>query len=235
MLCSPGQFRLVEDKCWNNSSTCILDGESISKDKAPVFYLGHQRVCFFLIFINTTNVSITTQHCSLVTSVAWCTLGEVTEIKTHNWDYIIPTVANISIYLKYRTSVNLQALSLGMGKELGDWLMKFNRDEYLLMKLNQENANATILVHHDQNELKEVTHLLENDAKGYWWELIFGYSNAANGILNYLIHPIVILLIVSLILSLLQIYMCCVTRYLYKKIQILTVKEQVIVKIASYD
>ncbi|KAM4045403.1 uncharacterized protein ACNLHF_009232 [Anomaloglossus baeobatrachus] len=232
ILCSPGQFRLVEDKCWSNSSTCILDGESISEDKAPVFYLGHQRVCFFLI--NTTNVSITTQHCSLVTSVArgaWCTLGEVTEIKTHNWDYIIPTVANLSIDLKYRTPVNLQALSLGMGKELGDWLMKFNRDEYLLMKLNQEKANATILVHHDQNELKEVTHLLENDAKGYWWELIFGHSNAANGILNYLIHPIVILLIVSLILSLLQIYMCCVTRYLYKKIQILTVKEQAIVKL----
>ncbi|XP_073516667.1 uncharacterized protein [Phyllobates terribilis] len=72
--------------------------------------------------------------------------------------------------LKYHTPVNLQALSLGMGKELGEWLVKFNKDEYLLMKLNQEKANATILLHHDQNELKEVTHLLENNAKGYWWE-----------------------------------------------------------------
>ncbi|XP_073411835.1 uncharacterized protein [Dendrobates tinctorius] len=228
VLCTPGQFRLVEDKCWNHSSTCILDGESISKDKAPIFYLGHQRACFFLL--NTANVSIATQHCYVMTSVArgaWCTLSAVTKIKTTNWDYVIPTIANLSIDLKYHSPVNLQALSLGMGKELGEWLVKFNRDEYLLMKLNQEKANATILLHHDQNELKEVTHLLENNAKGYWWEVIFGHSNAANGI--------VILLIVSVILILLQVYMCCVTRYLYRKIQSLTVKGQANVKIASCD
>ncbi|CAJ0959653.1 unnamed protein product [Ranitomeya imitator] len=49
VLCTPEQFRLVDDKCLNNSSTCILDGESISKDKEPIFYLGHQRACFFIL------------------------------------------------------------------------------------------------------------------------------------------------------------------------------------------
>ncbi|CAJ0960127.1 unnamed protein product [Ranitomeya imitator] len=214
VLCMPGQFK------W---------GINLKRQSTNL----QSRASKSLFLLSTANVSITTQHCYVMTSVArgaWCTLSGVTKINTPNWDYVIPTIANLSIDLKYHTPVNLQALSLGIGKELGEWLVKFNRDEYLLMKLHQEKSNATILLHHDQKELKEDTHLLENNAKGYWWEIIFGHSNAANGILNYLIDPIVILLIVSVILILLQVYMCCVTRYLYRKIQSLTN-----VKIVSCD
>ncbi|XP_056421760.1 uncharacterized protein LOC130361985 [Hyla sarda] len=238
ILCTPGQYRLVEDKCWNNASVCVLDGESIAKDKAPVMYLGHQRVCFFLLDI--TNVTLITTHCSITTPVnsgAWCTLGNITEIQTPSWRYVLPIIANLSVDIRYHNPANLQALKLGMGKELQDLLVKFDKDEYLLKKLQQERANATILIHHDQNELKHITHLLENNAKGYWWEVIFGHSSAANGILNFLIHPIVVLLIVAVVLSLLQIYMCCMTRYLYKKIQVLSMEIETRnrYKIASYE
>ncbi|XP_040272097.1 uncharacterized protein LOC120995577 [Bufo bufo] len=238
ILCTPGQDRLVEDKCWNNSSVCVLDGEFITKDKTPVTYLGHQRICFFLL--NITNVTLITSQCSITTAVdkgAWCTLGNVTEIQTPSWRYVFPTIANLSIDIEYHNPVNLQALNLGMGKELHDWLIRFDQDEYLLRKLRQEGANATIVIHHDQKELKHITHLLENNAKGYWWEVIFGHSSAANGILNFLIHPIVVLLIVAVVLSLLQIYMCCMTRYLYKRLQALSmeIEIQTKYKIASCE
>ncbi|XP_069812922.1 uncharacterized protein [Dendropsophus ebraccatus] len=170
ILCTPGQYRVVEDKCWRNASVCVLDGESITKGRTPVLYLGHQRVCFFIL--NTTDVTLITDQCSIVTSVnrgAWCTLGNVTEIRTPEWKYVIPSTTNLSIDLKYHTPVDLRAINLGIGRELQNWLIKFDRDEELLRKLEQEGADATILIHHDKKELKQVTRLLESNAKGYWW------------------------------------------------------------------
>ena len=83
--------------------------------------------------------------------------------------------------------------------------------------LQQERANATIAIYQDQNEIKEVVHQLENYAEGSWWEAIFGHSSKANSILNYLIHPVV-LLIIAAASSLVQVGMCCWTLRLYRKV-----------------
>ncbi|KAM5171950.1 uncharacterized protein ACMZJ9_004775 [Mantella aurantiaca] len=226
ILCMPGQYEIVKEKCWEDASVCVLDGEIIAKNETPVYYLGHRRVCFFILK-NTNMTLVMEQGCSLGITVirgAWCTLGNVSEIHTQEWSYVVPSSTNLSVNINYMNPVNLGALDLGMGSELQDWLADWEGDENLLRKLQQERANATIVIYHDQNKIKEVVHQLENDASGYWWEVIFGHSSKANGVLNFLIHPIVVLLILAVVLSLVQMYMCCLTRHLYKKISYLSMK-----------
>ncbi|KAM5145644.1 uncharacterized protein ACMZJ9_013009 [Mantella aurantiaca] len=226
ILCMPGQYEIVKEKCWEDASVCVLDGEIIAKNETPVYYLGHRRVCFFILK-NTNMTLVMEQGCSLGRTVirgAWCTLGNVSEIHTQEWSYVVPSSTNLSVNINYMNPVNLGALDLGMGSELQDWLADWEGDENLLRKLQQERANATIVIYHDQNKIKEVVHQLENDASGYWWEVIFGHSSKANGVLNFLIHPIVVLLILAVVLSLVQMYMCCLTRHLYKNISYLSMK-----------
>ncbi|KAM5164250.1 uncharacterized protein ACMZJ9_006760 [Mantella aurantiaca] len=177
---------------------------------------------------NATNVMLMMEPgCSMETWVArgaWCTLGNVSEIQTQEWSYVVPSIANLSMNVDYRSPVSLGTMNLSMGSQLQDWLADWDGDESLLRKLQQERANATIVIYHDQNKIKDVVHQLENDAGGYWWEVIFGHSSKASGVLNYMIHPIVVLLILAVVLSLVQIYMCCWTRNLYKKISYLSMK-----------
>ncbi|XP_018094515.1 uncharacterized protein XB22063249.S [Xenopus laevis] len=226
VLCSLGQYREIDEKCWKNASICVLDGENISRDRPPVYYLGQNRVCFFAQ--NNTSVSlVTNQNCAAITPVsrgAWCTLGEITEIRTPTWSYKVPVITNFTADFQYQSPITLKELNLGMGKEIYEWLIKFDKDELLLKKLQQNQAKATIIIHHDQSELKTVSNLLEGDSKGHWWETLFGHSSQVNTIMNYLIHPVIVLLMFSALLTLLQVYMCCVTRFLHKKVTVLSMK-----------
>ncbi|OCT61375.1 hypothetical protein XELAEV_18047398mg [Xenopus laevis] len=153
-----------------------------------------------------------------------CTQGEITEIRTPTWSYKVPVITNFTADFQYQSPITLKELNLGMGKEIYEWLIKFDKDELLLKKLQQNQAKATIIIHHDQSELKTVSNLLEGDSKGHWWETLFGHSSQVNTIMNYLIHPVIVLLMFSALLTLLQVYMCCVTRFLHKKVTVLSMK-----------
>lgn len=226
ILCMPGQYTAVDEKCWEDSSLCVLDGENIASKGTTVYYLGHRRVCFFVL--KDTNVSLVMKlGCSVNLTIArgaWCTLGGVSEIQTQEWNYVVPHMANLSVDVNQNRPVNLRALNLGMGRKVQEWLTDWDRDESLMKMLQQERANATIAIYHDQNVIKEVVHQLEDDVGGSWWEVIFGHSSKANSILNYLIHPVVILLIIAAVSSLVQVGMCCWTRHLYRKVSHLSIQ-----------
>lgn len=67
----------------------------------------------------------------------------------------------------------------------------------------QENGKKTLItVHHDTEEISRVLLRVGQDTSHHWWDVLFGWSPAATGILNTLCHPIVVLLIlVSFVLS----------------------------------
>ncbi|XP_073486756.1 uncharacterized protein [Aquarana catesbeiana] len=186
ILCMPGQYTVVDEKCWEDSSLCVLDGENIASKGTPVYYLGHRRVCFFVL--KDTNVSLVMElGCSVNLTIArgaWCTLGSVSEIQTQEWNYVVPHIANLSVDVNQNSPVNLRALNLGMGRKIQEWLTDWDRDESLMRMLQQERANATIAIYHDQNVIKEVVQQLENDVGGSWWEVILRHSSKANSILN---------------------------------------------------
>ena len=220
ILCMPGQYTVVNEKCWEDASLCVLDGENIARKGTPVYYLRHGRVCFFVL--KDTDVTLVMElGCSVNMTLArgaWCTLGGVSEIQTQEWNYVVPHIAKLSVDINHNRPVDLRALNLGMGRMIREWLTDWDRDESLMRTLQQERDNATTVIHHDQNEIKERVHQLETDAGGSWWEEIFGHSSKANSILNYLIHPVVVLIIIAAASSLVQVGMCCWTQRLYRKV-----------------
>lgn len=67
-----------------------------------------------------------------------------------------------------------------------------------------KGKKTLITVHHDTDTIKRVFKRLEEHLSHHWWDVLFGWSPTATGLLNALVHPIIVLLIlvgVSLILS----------------------------------
>ncbi|XP_077341111.1 uncharacterized protein LOC143986580 [Lithobates pipiens] len=153
ILCMPGQYTVVNEKCWEDASLCVLDGENIAGKGIPVYYLGHGRVCFFVL--KDTNVTLVVEiGCSVNLTMAreaWCTLGGVSEIQTQEWNYVVPHMANLSVDINQNRPVNLRALNLGMGRKIQEWLADWDKDESLMRMLQQKRANATIAIYHNQN------------------------------------------------------------------------------------
>ncbi|KAK4805581.1 hypothetical protein QYF61_009346 [Mycteria americana] len=67
-----------------------------------------------------------------------------------------------------------------------------------LLKRTRNNGQRTLItIHHNAERIHPVPERVKKDGEHHWWETVFGWSPTATGILNLMLHPTVVLLVLT--------------------------------------
>lgn len=95
---------------------------------------------------------------------------------------------------------------IGINLTLVKKLLPHNDLHWLLEHAQDDGQRTSITIHHDTEEIHPVLDQVNKDGEHRWWEALLGWSPTATGILNLMLHPVVILLSLTCLSLLLIIY-----------------------------
>lgn len=73
-----------------------------------------------------------------------------------------------------------------------------HQDLTKILKEIQENGQKTLVtVYDDTKRIHKVIQRLKQDTSHRWWDIIFGWSPTATGILNPLLHSVIAILMLA--------------------------------------
>ncbi|KAK4805375.1 hypothetical protein QYF61_003948 [Mycteria americana] len=67
----------------------------------------------------------------------------------------------------------------------------------LLERVRNNGHKTSVTVHHDAEEIHHVLERVKQDGGHSWWDTLLGWSPTATGILSKMLHPVVILLMLT--------------------------------------
>ncbi|KAK4828276.1 hypothetical protein QYF61_024941 [Mycteria americana] len=126
---------------------------------------------------NVYNITVDTSNCS---NICVCNF---TKIVGCDFNYSAPVMSYQLLQSNYTLSRDLLPTPIGMNLTL-------NASERMDTKL--------ITVHHDAEEIHHVLERVKKDGEHHWWETLLGWSPTARGVFNLMLHPVVILLTLTL-------------------------------------
>lgn len=118
--------------------------------------------------------------------------------------YQAPVISHQHIKANLTTVQEILPAPIGMNLTLVAQLLKHNELKEILREIRDEGKRTLITIHHHTETIRRVFKRLEEGPSHHWWDELFGWPPTATGLLNTLVHPIVVLLIlvgISLILS----------------------------------
>ncbi|XP_068129074.1 uncharacterized protein [Hyperolius riggenbachi] len=209
LLCQGQQNRIIRQQCWDEEGSCLMD----AKEKMPsrMKYLGQGYWCWYQME-NATSYAVYTFNCTqsgTLTRGVYCTTGPVLGVDLAQQKGRTPITPEKRLDIKPDTPVRLQKIPLGFGAELKGWLLDFGREDEIMKTLRASERQATVRLEHDREKLVQVSHALEQDAKVSWWESLFGYSPKASAFLNLMLHPVVVLIVLTCLLYIFQVLVFC--------------------------
>lgn len=84
---------------------------------------------------------------------------------------------------------------IGINLTLVKHLLKHQDLKKILEKIRIMGKKTLIIIHHDTETIWRVFKRLEGDMSHHWWDVLFGWSPEATGILSAFVYPIIVLLI----------------------------------------
>ena len=75
----------------------------------------------------------------------------------------------------------------------------------LLERIQNSGQKALITVHHDAEERHHILERVKRDGEHHGWETLLGWSPTATGIYNGMLHPVVVVLSLTVLCLLLTI------------------------------
>lgn len=121
-----------------------------------------------------------------------------------DFTYLVLVVSHYLIKANYTMYHHLSPTPIGMNLTLVKQLIKHQDLSEILKGIKESREKVLITVHHDTKEISRVLQRVKQEASHHWWDVLFGWSSKATGILNTLVYPIIVLFIlvgISLILS----------------------------------
>lgn len=121
-----------------------------------------------------------------------------------DFSYQAPVILHQQIKANLIAVQEILPVPIGMNLTLVTQLLKHNELKEILEEVKNAGKKTLITIHHDTETIQRVLKRLEKDSSHHWWDVLFGWSPTATGLLNALVHPIVVLLTlvsISLILS----------------------------------
>ena len=121
-----------------------------------------------------------------------------------DFTYSVPVVSHQMIKASYIMYHHLSPTPIGMNRRLVKWIIKHPDLDEILKEIKENGEEVLITVHHDAEEISKVLQRIKQETSHPWWDALFGWSPKATGILNALVHPVIVLLIlvgIRLILS----------------------------------
>ncbi|KAK4806454.1 hypothetical protein QYF61_021345 [Mycteria americana] len=75
----------------------------------------------------------------------------------------------------------------------------------LLERIRNNGHKTLVTVHHDVEEIYCILEGVKHDGGLYWWDTLLGWSPTTTGILNKMLHPVVVLLVLTVLCFILTI------------------------------
>lgn len=119
-----------------------------------------------------------------------------------DFDYSAPVTSYQLIQSDYMLICDLLPTSIGMNLTLVRKLLPEVTVEDLkqLLKQVRENGQKTLItIQHDAEEIHQVLERVKKDGEHEWWDLLFGWSPTTTGIFNKMLHPVIVLLIFTVL------------------------------------
>jgi len=95
----------------------------------------------------------------------------------------------------------------------------------LLKQIQERGTRALITVQRDIERIYQVTEQVKRDREHHWWDMFVGKSPSATKVLNVLIHPIIVLLITVVTLTIVHLVFWCKLKNMMGKLQALSAME----------
>ncbi|KAK4825340.1 hypothetical protein QYF61_026859 [Mycteria americana] len=103
----------------------------------------------------------------------------------------------------YTLSRDLLSTPIGMKLTLMKKLLQHDELCQVLERVQNDGHKTLITVHHDTEEIHRVLERVKKAGEHHWWETLLGWPPTATGVFKFMLHPAVILPVLTLICLLL--------------------------------
>ncbi|XP_076194341.1 uncharacterized protein LOC143160464 [Aptenodytes patagonicus] len=205
----------AQDICLDTEqSVCHFE---IHPDETPntiLIYIGKGCVCMRTpcdcIFVDSVTVD-TSNH----SNICVCNF---TNIIGCDFNYSVPVTSYQLLQSNYTLSEDLLPTPIGMDLTLVKKLLQHNDLCQLLERARDNGRKTLITVHHDTEEIHHVLERVKKDGEHHWWETLLGWSPTATGVFNLMLHPIIVLLTLTVVCLLLVVILYTKVWYMMKRI-----------------
>ncbi|XP_075302889.1 uncharacterized protein LOC142365708 [Opisthocomus hoazin] len=122
-----------------------------------------------------------------------------TNIVGCDFSYSTPVTSHQLLQTNYTLIHDLLPVPIGMDITLVKKLLQHNNLKRLLKEAQENGQKTLITVHHDVKEIHQVLERVKKDGEHKWWDTLFGWSPTATGLFNKMLHPVVVLLILTIL------------------------------------
>ncbi|XP_042660992.1 uncharacterized protein LOC122154684 [Tyto alba] len=183
----------AQDVCLDTEqSICHFEIHPDNSKKTVIVYTGQGCIC-----LRTACVFVEIDHDNVTLPIGnhsnFC-ICNFAKIIGCDFVYWAPVVSHQLIKSKITGYLELSPTPIGMNLTLVRQLIKHQDLLGILREIQRNGEKTLVTVHHDTKEINRVLQRTKQDASHNWWDTLFGWSPSAAGILNTMIHPIVILL-----------------------------------------
>ncbi|XP_068521809.1 uncharacterized protein [Anas acuta] len=142
-----------------------------------------------------------------------------TKILGCDFKYSAPVTSYQLIASNYILLHELLPTPIGMNLTLVKKLLVHEDLKQLMTQVRESGQKTLITVHHDAQEIHRVMERVKRDERHRWWDTLFGWSPAAKGIFNKMLHPVIVLLILTVLCFILTISLYVKLWFMMKRLE----------------
>ncbi|XP_072707269.1 uncharacterized protein [Ciconia boyciana] len=176
----------------------------VQPDEAPetvLVYIGKGCVCMrtFCDFVFVDNATVDIGNHS---NICVCNF---TKIMGCDFNYSAPVTTQQLLQADYTLHQDLLPAPIGMNLALVRKLLQHDDLNQLLERIWNNGHKTLVTVHHHEEEIHHILEQVKQDEGHHWWDTLLGWSPTATGILNKILHPVVVLLMLTVLCFILTI------------------------------
>ncbi|XP_075625630.1 LOW QUALITY PROTEIN: uncharacterized protein LOC142604244 [Balearica regulorum gibbericeps] len=160
-----------------------------------VVYIGTGCVCIRtmcdVIFADNMTIEVSNQS-----NICVCNF---TNIQGCDFNYSAPVTTHQVLQSHYTLFQEITHTPIGMNLTLVRELLHHQDLQEILQKARENGQKTLITIHHDIEKIHQVLERVKEDGEHKWWDTLFGWSPNATGLLNKMLHPVIILLLLVLL------------------------------------
>lgn len=178
-----------KDTCLDREqSICHFEMHPINQTTLLV-YTGQGCVCLRIACSTIMVDEITVNEIQFILSIC-----NFVKIEGCDFSYQAPVIPYQHKKANLITVQEISPMPIGMNLALVTQLLKHHELKRILKEIKDEGRKTLITIHHDTETIRRVFKRLEEGPSHHWWDVLFGWSPIATGLLNTLVHPIINLL-----------------------------------------
>ncbi|KAK4810571.1 LOW QUALITY PROTEIN: hypothetical protein QYF61_004534 [Mycteria americana] len=185
----------AQDICLDTEqNVCHFEIRPYEVPETVLVYIGKGCVCMRTLcdFIFVDNITIQ------AIAQIFVFVCNFTKIVGCDFNYPAPVTSYQLLQSNYTLSQDLLPTPIGMNLTLVKKLLQHDDLCQLLERIRNNGHKTPITVHHDAEEIHHVLERVKKDGEHHWWETLLGWSPTAMGVFNLMLHPVVILLTLTL-------------------------------------